>query len=59
MLMDNDKLERELAQVRELQAQEEVLSKHLEISDDYSIVRIVEDIESRVDTTYQILEYSL
>ena len=57
--MEQDKLERELAQIRELQAQEAVLSEHLELSDDYSIVRIVEDIEDRIENTYEVLEYSL
>jgi hypothetical protein len=57
--MEQDKLEMELAQIRELQAQEAVLSEHLELSDDYSIVRIVEGIEDRIDNTYEVLEYSL
>lgn len=57
--MDEEKLERELAQVRELKAQEAVLSEHLELSDDYSISRIVEDIENRIDNTYDIIEYSI
>lgn len=59
MYMEQDKLETELALVRELKAKEEVLSNHLEYSDDYCIVRIAEDIESRIDNTYQVLEYSL